>query len=63
MNAITEIFAIVVPVFFVLLIGYISGRAKKFDLDQVQGIYELVPDFAPQHPVCWNGYYKPLLAL
>jgi predicted permease len=46
MNAITEIFEIVVPVFCVLLIGYISERAQKFDSDQVQGIYELVLDFA-----------------
>ena len=39
MNAITEIFEIIVPVFCVFLIGYISERPKKIDNYQVQGIY------------------------
>jgi predicted permease len=38
--------SIVVPVFFVLLLGYAAGRAKAFDRDQVAGMNELVLDFA-----------------
>jgi malonate transporter and related proteins len=41
-----EIASVIVPVYFVLLLGYLAGRAKKFDSDQVQGINELVLDFA-----------------
>ena len=37
---------VLIPVFFVLLLGYFAGRAKKFDADQVAGINELVLDFA-----------------
>jgi malonate transporter len=40
------ILTIIVPIFFVLLLGYAAGRAKKFDSNQVAGINELVLDFA-----------------
>src|SRR5205823_4928593 len=39
--------AALLPVFFVLGLGYFAGRAKKFDADQVAGLNELVLDFAP----------------
>jgi malonate transporter and related proteins len=41
-----QIVSVIVPVFFVLLLGYAAGRAKAFDSDQVSGINELVLDFA-----------------
>jgi malonate transporter and related proteins len=37
---------ILIPVLFVLLLGYFAWRAKKFDADQVAGINELALDFA-----------------
>ncbi|MBV8631069.1 MAG: AEC family transporter [Silvibacterium sp.] len=37
---------VLVPVLFVLLLGYLAGRAKAFDADQVAGVNELVLDFA-----------------
>lgn len=40
------ILTIIVPIFFVLLLGYAAGRAKKFDSNQIAGINELVLDFA-----------------
>ena len=39
-------FSVLLPVLFVLVLGYWAGRAKKFDADQVKGINELVLDFA-----------------
>jgi malonate transporter and related proteins len=41
-----QILTIVVPIFFVLLLGYAAGRAREFDSDQVAGLNELVLDFA-----------------
>jgi malonate transporter and related proteins len=41
-----QILTIIVPIFFVLLLGYAAGRAKEFGRDQVAGINELVLDFA-----------------
>ena len=38
--------AVLVPVLFVLLLGYFAWRSKKFDADQVAGINELALDFA-----------------
>ena len=32
---------VVLPVFFVLALGYFAGRARKFDPDQVAGLNEL----------------------
>ena len=37
---------VVLPVFFVLALGYFAGRAKKFDPDQIAGLNELVLDYA-----------------
>jgi malonate transporter len=34
------------PVFFVLALGYAAGRAKRFDADQAAGLNELVLDYA-----------------
>lgn len=42
----SQILTIIVPIFFVLLLGYAAGLAKKFDTDQVAGMNELVLDFA-----------------
>lgn len=39
-------FSVLMPVLFVLLLGYWAGRTKRFDADQVKGINELVLDFA-----------------
>jgi auxin efflux carrier (AEC) len=39
-------FSVLLPVLFVIALGYWAGRARKFDADQVQGINELVLDFA-----------------
>jgi malonate transporter and related proteins len=38
--------AVLVPVLFVLLLGYFAWRVKAFDTDQVAGINELALDFA-----------------
>ena len=37
---------VILPVFFVLALGYFAGRARKFDPDQVAGLNELVLDYA-----------------
>src|SRR5437763_2564675 len=37
---------VLLPVFFVLLLGYFAGRTKKFDADQVAGLNDLVLDYA-----------------
>ena len=37
---------VLVPVLFVVLLGYVAGRAKAFDADQVAGINKLALDFA-----------------
>jgi predicted permease len=42
LNALT----VLLPVFFVLGLGYIAGYAKQFDADQVRGLNELVLDYA-----------------
>lgn len=39
-------FTILMPVLFVLAIGFFAGRAKKFSAEQVNGVNELVLDFA-----------------
>lgn len=39
-------FSVLLPVLFVLALGYFAGRSKEFDADQVKGINELVLDFA-----------------
>jgi malonate transporter and related proteins len=42
LNSIT----VLLPIFFVLGLGYVAGRTKKFDADQVQGISYLVLHYA-----------------
>jgi predicted permease len=37
---------VLLPVFFVLGLGYFAGHSKKFDADQVAGLNELVLDYA-----------------
>ena len=37
---------VLIPVLFVVLLGYVAGRAKAFDADQVAGINELALDYA-----------------
>jgi predicted permease len=39
-------FSVLMPVLFVLAIGFFAGRAKKFSAEQVNGVNELVLDFA-----------------
>jgi malonate transporter and related proteins len=39
-------FIVLLPVFFVLALGYLAGRAKKFDSAQMSGLNELVIDYA-----------------
>jgi predicted permease len=37
---------VLLPVFFVLLLGYFAGRAKEFNANQVAGLNDLVLDYA-----------------
>lgn len=39
-------FSVLIPILFVLGLGFWAGRARQFDADQVQGFNELVLDFA-----------------
>lgn len=39
-------FSVLVPILFVIGLGYSAGRSKKFDADQVQGLNELVLTYA-----------------
>jgi len=43
---ILPVVTVLLPVFFVLGLGYFAGRAKKFDADQVAGLNGLVLDYA-----------------
>jgi len=43
---ILTVLTVLLPVFFVLGLGYFAGRAKKFDADQVAGLNDLVLDYA-----------------
>ena len=38
--------AVLIPVLFVMLLGYVAGRRQAFDADQVAGINELALDYA-----------------
>ena len=42
----TTTLTVLVPVLFVVLLGYVAGRAKAVDPDQVAGINELALDYA-----------------
>ena len=37
---------VLIPVLFVVLLGYVAGRAKAFDTEQIAGINELALDYA-----------------
>lgn len=39
-------FSVLVPILFVIALGYWAGRSKKFDANQVQGLNELVLTYA-----------------
>lgn len=39
-------FSVLLPVLFVILLGYWAGRSHRFDADQVRGINSVVLDFA-----------------
>lgn len=43
---ITSSFSVLLPVLFVIVLGYWAGRARQFDADQVEGINALVVDYA-----------------
>src|SRR3712207_2982827 len=39
-------FSVLLPVFFVMALGYWAGHTKRFDADQTRGLNELVMTFA-----------------
>jgi predicted permease len=43
---IVTVITVLLPVFFVLGLGYFAGSAKQFDSDQIRGFNELVLDYA-----------------
>lgn len=43
---VVQILTLIVPIFFVLVLGYVAGKARAFDSDQVTGISNLVFEFA-----------------
>ena len=45
-NTVVNALEILLPVLFVLALGFWAGRAKRFDSDQVQGLNELVLTYA-----------------
>jgi predicted permease len=48
--SIGQIFLILVPIFFVILLGYLAGHFKKFDKQTSKGLNTLVTKFAlPAH--------------
>ena len=47
---ISQIFIILTPIFFVILLGYLAGYFKKFDATTSKGLNTLVTKFAlPAH--------------
>jgi predicted permease len=46
MSTVINAFSVLVPVLFVMALGFLAGRAKQFDKDQVQGLNSLVITFA-----------------
>jgi len=54
---------IVAPIFFTLLLGYLAGRAKRFDSDQMAGINELVLDYALPAALFAGAVRTPRVAL
>lgn len=45
-NTLASTFEVLVPILFVLALGYGAGRAKRFTLEEVGGINRVVVDFA-----------------
>jgi malonate transporter and related proteins len=37
-----QVFAVIIPALFVIVLGYLAGRLKEFDKDQVAGFSELI---------------------
>ncbi len=62
MNAITEIFEIIVPVFCVFLIGYISERPKKMTIIRYKEYTSLFSVLPSMLPCLLERFYMPLLA-
>jgi predicted permease len=46
MSTVINAFSVLLPVLFVMALGFFAGRAKQFDKDQVQGLNALVITFA-----------------
>jgi malonate transporter and related proteins len=46
MSTVINAFLVLLPVLFVMVLGFLAGRARQFDHDQVQGLNELVLTFA-----------------
>jgi malonate transporter and related proteins len=46
MSTIINAFLVLLPVLFVMALGFLAGRARQLDRDQVQGLNELVLTFA-----------------
>jgi hypothetical protein len=46
MSTVINAFSVLSPVLFVMALGFLAGRAKEFDKDQVQGLNALVLTFA-----------------
>jgi predicted permease len=46
MSTVINAFSVLLPVLFVIALGFFAGRAKQFDKDQVQGLNALVITFA-----------------
>jgi malonate transporter and related proteins len=46
MSTAINAFLVLLPVLFVMALGFLAGRARQFDHDQVQGLNELVLTFA-----------------
>lgn len=46
MSTVINAFLVLLPVLFVMALGFLAGRTRQFDRDQVQGLNELVLTFA-----------------
>lgn len=46
MSTVINAFLVLLPVLFVMALGFLAGRARQLDRDQVQGLNELVLTFA-----------------
>ena len=46
LSTVGNAFLVLLPVLFVMALGFVAGRSRQFDPDQVQGLNELVLSFA-----------------